>query len=581
MKYIKIIAVLIIMASGVYAQADTLWTRIYGGSDDDEGHSVQQTTDGGFIIAGYTYSYGAGHGDVYLIRTDVNGDTLWTRTYGGDSDDDLGYSVQQTTDGGFIIAGETYSYGAGHDDVYLIRTDENGDTLWTKTYGGSDYDGGYSVQQTTDGGFIIAGYTDSYGAGYDDVYLIRTDENGDTLWTKTYGGDYSDGGSSVQQTTDSGFIIAGYTFSYGAGGGDVYLIRTDVNGDTLWTKTYGGSDYDYSESVQQTTDGGFIIAGETYSYGTGKNDVYLIKIDSMGDVLWTRTYGGDSSDLGYSVQQTTDSGFIIAGYTYSYGVGGGDVYLIRTDENGNTLLTKTYGGDYSDVGRSVQQTTDGGFIIAGNTYSYGESYDEDVYLIRIPPLIHLLSPNGGESLIGNSTYNIVWQCNDTSLVKYFRLLLSTDGGTTYPDTIATNIPDTDTSYAWAVPDTMNSSSCKVKVEVIDDSDNVLTYDVNDSVFSISPTSVEERPRIPRSFTIREASSPITGYTIIHYQLPHKSRVSLKIYNTAGRLVEDLVEGEKEAGYYSIRWDAIGIKSGIYFIEFKADNYKDTRKIVVR
>jgi len=166
-------------------------------------------------------------------------------------------------------------------------------------------------------------------------------------------------------------------------------------------------------------------------------------------------------------------------------------------------------------------------------------------------------------------------------VNHFRLLLSTDSGATYPDTIATNIQNTDTSYTWQVPDTISSSSCKVKVEVIDDSDNVLTYDESDSVFSISPSSVEEKPRVPRSFAIKEASNPIAGYTIIYYQLPHKSRVSLKIYNAAGRLVKDLVEGEKKAGYYSIKWDARGIKSGIYFIEFRADNYKDTRKILVR
>ena len=207
MKHIKIVAVLTIMASGVYAQADTLWTRTYGGSDFDKGYSVQQTQDGGFIIVGFTESYGAGGEDVYLIKTDENGDTLWTRTYGGSSDD-MGNSVQETTDGGFIIAGYTYSYGAGGSGVYLIRTDSLGDTLWTRTYGGSDDDYGYSVQQCQDGGFIIAGKTESYGAGYYDVYLIRTDSMGDTLWTKTYGGSDDDEGYSVQQCQDGGFIIA-------------------------------------------------------------------------------------------------------------------------------------------------------------------------------------------------------------------------------------------------------------------------------------------------------------------------------------------------------------------------------------
>ena len=152
---------------------DTLWTLTLGESSEDRGRSVQQTTDGGYIITGYTCSYGAGSYDVYLIKTDSLGDTLWTRTFGG-SASDVGYSVQQTTDGGYIIAGITYSYGAGYADVWLIKTDLLGNTLWTRTYGGSDWDEAYSVQQTTDGGYIIAGYTKSYGAGDRDVYLVRT-----------------------------------------------------------------------------------------------------------------------------------------------------------------------------------------------------------------------------------------------------------------------------------------------------------------------------------------------------------------------------------------------------------------------
>jgi len=625
-----------IMAGGVYAaQGDTLWTKTYGGWNDDGGYSVQQTTDGGFIIAGGTTFYAHGgqpesDWDVYVVRTDENGNALWHKSYGTHSwsHDEIGYSVQETQDGGFIITGKKVIYAAGYD-VYLIRTDANGDTLWTRTYGGSSNDVGRSIQQTQDGGFIIAGYTASYGAGNYDVYLIKTDSSGDTLWTRTYGGSDDDYGYSVEQTQDGGFIIAGNTKSYGAGGYNVYLIKTDANGDTLWTRAYGGSDDDYGYSVQQTQDGGFIIAGWTKSYGAGDKDVYLIKTDANGDTLWTKTYGGWNDDGGYSVQQTTDDGFIIAGETDSYGAGHWDVYLIKTppvhllspnggehllddstynivwqcDDTSNVnyfrLLLSTDGGAaYPDTIATNIQNTDTSYtwtvpdainstsckvkIEALDSNNNVLAYDESDSVFSIAPIIsiHLLSPNGGEDVRG-STYNIVWQCNGISHVSYYRLLLSTDGGMTYPDTIATNIPNTDTSYSWTIPYTINSSSCKVKVQALDSIDNVLVEDESDSVFTIQPASVEERPRLPKSFAIREASSPITGYTIIYYQLPHNSRVSLKIYNAAGRLVKDLVEGEKKAGYYSIRWDARGIKSGIYFIEFKADNYKDTRKIVVR
>ena len=204
-----------------------------------------------------------------------------------------------------------------------------------KWFGGFNWDHGASVVQTTDLGYIVTGWTSSYGAGSYDVYLIKTDSTGDTLWTKTFGGIEDDLGRSVVQTTDGGYIITGYTSSYGAGSYDVYLIKTDSLGDTLWTKTFGGIEDDGGYSVVQTNDGGYIITGYTYSYGAGSYDVYLIKTDSTGDTLWTTTFGGTNVDLGRSVVQTTDEGYIVTGYTYSYGAGSADVYLIKTDSLGN------------------------------------------------------------------------------------------------------------------------------------------------------------------------------------------------------------------------------------------------------
>ncbi len=220
-----------------FAQPDTLWARTYGGRSWDYAYSVVQAADGGFIVAGETNSFGAGYTDVYLVRTDAYGDTLWTAVLGGTSYD-WGHSVAQTADGGFIVAGLTQSFGAGETDVYLIRTDAAGDTLWTKTYGGTAYDNGCSVAQTADGGYIVAGYTRSFGAGRYDVYLIRIDAAGDTLWIKTYGGTISDFGNSVAQTSDGGYIVFGSTGSFAAGGSDVYLIRlTEVVPDVTLTLT--------------------------------------------------------------------------------------------------------------------------------------------------------------------------------------------------------------------------------------------------------------------------------------------------------------------------------------------------------
>ena len=382
------------------------WEKTYGGANSDYGYSVQQTNDNGYIITGYTESFGAGEWDVYLIKTDINGDTLWTKTYGGINIDN-GKSVKQTTDGGYVIAGYTNSFGTGDSDVYLIKTDENGYTMWTKTFGGSIGDLGYSVQQTNDNGYIIVGYTYSFGAGVCDVYLIKTNENGDTLWTNTYGGTDLDEGYSVQQTNDNGYIIAGRTNSFGAGLDDIYLIKTNTNGDTLWSKTYGGIGNEFGNSVQQTTDGGYVIAGYTNSFGTGETDVYLIKTNENGDTLWTKTFGGSYYDYGRSVQQTNDNGYVITGtisrFDSLFAIF--DVYLIKTDSTGDTLWTKTYGSSMTNQGYSVKQTNNNGYIIAG-FLSQG-LLNADVYLIKTDSLGNTIT----NIISGNVFFDTDSNCN--------------------------------------------------------------------------------------------------------------------------------------------------------------------------
>ena len=265
-----------------------------------------------------------------------NGQSVVTfeKTFGG-TGFELGTSVVQTNDGGYVVAGYTDSFGAGGFDVYLIKTDAAGDTLWTRTYGGANSDHGTSVVQANDGGYFVAGYTESFGAGEADVYLIRTDAAGDTLWTRTFGGAESDYGHSLVQTDDGGCAIAGRTESFGSGGTDFYLIKTDASGDTLWTKTFGGTDRDSGFSVVQTADGGYVVAGLTESFGAGRADVYLIKTDASGDTLWSRTYGLTGSEWGFSVIQTNDGGYVVAGETASSGAGGSDVYLLKLDADGN------------------------------------------------------------------------------------------------------------------------------------------------------------------------------------------------------------------------------------------------------
>jgi hypothetical protein len=375
-------------------RAQITFQRTYGGTEDDGGQSVVQTADGGYYVVGYTFSTGSGGADVFVIATDPSGEERWTQTFGG-AQDDYGYGVAMTAHGDCLAAG--YLMMLGHADVALHGNTADGGQLWIQVIGGSLDDMAYSVARNSDGGFVVAGATYSFGPGVPNAYVLRIDSLGDTLWTRTYGGAGEDYAFSAQQTVDSGFIICGTTYSYGAGQSDIYLIKTDAAGDTQWTRTYGGAQPEHGHSVQQTADSGYIICGTTLSFGAGAADIWLIRTNANGDTLWTRTFGGDTADLGHSVAQTADRGFILCGQTASFGAGNYDAWLIKTDSIGDTLWTRTFGGGSDDVGYSVQPTTDGGYIIAGITKSLGAG-GEDFYLIKTDAEGHVAVAEPGASL---------------------------------------------------------------------------------------------------------------------------------------------------------------------------------------
>jgi hypothetical protein len=328
----------------------TEWTRTYGTVDNhDEARSLIQTDDCGYAMFGFTRHYTSGWvytEDFWLVKTDPAGNVEWNRTYGAPTCMHLesGQSMVQTDDGGYALAGYLSHEGNPPTDydLWLVKTDSTGNMQWNHTYGGADHDFAYSVVQTGDGEYVIAGYTDSYGAGNRDVWLIKTDSDGSIIWHQTYGGTEMDWGSSVVRTIDGGYAIAGRTRSFGAGDYDFWLIRTDSDGEVIWNQTYGGMQIDEAHSLVQTNDGGYALLGRTNSFGTC--NYWLVKTDSLGNMQWNQTYGGELSQIGYAVVQTVDGGYAMAGYSNyyispSYGVV--DFWLVKVcvgDVNGDGLI---------------------------------------------------------------------------------------------------------------------------------------------------------------------------------------------------------------------------------------------------
>jgi hypothetical protein len=481
---------ILIMYVPFVSWSQATFEETYGGVDDDEGFSALEASGGGYLFLGRTFSFGAGESDVYLVRCDCEGQQLWEQTYGGPGKE-YGYSLDETDDGGYVLAGWTSSFGAGRDDIYVIRTDGAGDTLWTRTFGGPDTDLGFSVLQTSDGGYAVAGGTKSLGAGSWDICLIKTDEMGDPLWVRTYGGTAEELGSSMVEVGEGGYVITGRTRSFGSGGADLYLVRVDARGDTMWTRTYGGPDDDEGLSVAQTADGGFVVAGRTDSFGGGLTNVYLVKTDAAGEEVWFRTFGGRDVEWGTSVRETSGGGYIVSGRTESFGAGGVDVYLVRADSTGELLWSRTYGGLENDWGFSVSECCDTGYIVAGWTLSFGA---------------------GGFDLYGIKT-------NSEG-----QLVLVTAGS------------------------------------------NQLAPERGCAILAVSP-------------------NPFRGSAAIAYALPEAEAVSLRIYDIRGALVRRLVEETVAAGQHEADWDGRDsrgreVSSGVYFCRLAAGDGADTRRVVL-
>jgi hypothetical protein len=463
-------------------EGDTLWTRQYGGEWFEMAHSITPTTDGGCVLAGYTeYEY-AGPQNMYAVRVSSLGDTLWTGEYGGDLFE-RAYAICPAIDGGYTLVGHTNAFGPW-SDMDLVKINSIGEQQFSQHYGGDMYETAYSVCPAGDG-FLLAGESGSFTAG--GFYLVKVNSFGGTIWAQAYGNDVACAYAAIPAVSD-GFMIVGETARYGYYNNDFYLLRVDENGNTLGSFMFGGEEPDFATSVCPSGDGGYMVAGYTGSYGAGSWDMILIKVDDNCDTLWTRTYGTNLGEQAYGICATADGGFLLAGMTGATTSGYPDMYLVKVDGDGDTLWTRKYGTEGEDQATCICIANDGSILLAGYSQpAIGEFFD--MYLVKI------------------------------------------DGSPT-------------------------------------------------------PVVPEKSPSVPDEFTFYAPHpNPFNPSTNLTFTLQQPAKVSLEVFDINGRCVgvqhvESLQEAWYSSGTHTIPFDGSNLPSGIYIARLTAGDYAVVQKLVL-
>lgn len=503
MKKVCCLIVTLFLLLNIQANGQVTFQRTYGGTNDETSSAMIRDNDGGYVMLGTTKSFGVDSTDIYLVKTDVFGDTLWTRTYGG-ANDDYASTIQKTIDNGYIIGGNTKSFGATFGEGYLIKTDSDGIIQWTKTYSGGDYASFSSVLQTSDSGFIAGGSYKWAGPGGATLHLLKTDSNGNVAWSKTY----SPGGitgncyiNSIQKTIDGSYIVTGTVDV----GGDIKIIlmKTDAAGNPLWTKTIFFSDglFAYSSSILNTSDSGFVISGYYLVVAAGTTSSFLMKSDSVGNILWSNRFYFSASARIFSLQKSFD-GYILGG---SKSGSGYPLLIIKTNLNGAPVWAKTYGGLANSYGQSILQTPDSGIVLAGNTTIFVNAGANELYLIKT-------DANGNSG------------CNETneSISIFYPTAIVTNGGV--------SVASAFTITGTAAPITGNGGT-----------DNVLCFSLGLNNYEVKNLEIEIYPN-PFTDKITITTKTNVPTDIILYDITSRKLMQETFINTTTLNTTQLASG---------------------------------------
>ena len=577
------IGIVLFATESSWCDLDTLWTKCYGPNVSASASSVLQTGDSGYIMVGSTY-FGGDNSDLYVVRSDANGDSLWTRTYGYSAFEGA-QSISPTLDGKYIIVGNTYDTQGAGNNMWLVKMDVWGDTLWAKGYGSESAEYAFDGQQTLDGGFIMGGITSKPNDGYDWM-LVKTDPNGNTTANWTYGGSGNDYLQSIDNASDGGYILAG--------NGWATLVKVDSIGAVIWSVDLSPNSVELY-SVQQTSDGGYIAVGSKSLPGY-RIKCYMLKTDSTGTIQWSRAYGPGAQydwSIAYSVQQTTDGGFIFAGFSGgAYDVD--SVYIVKTDNAGVEEWSGIYGRPYLDaVAKCVRQTTDGGYIVAG--YVDGDAWllklgvsccdvnmTPDTYPINIFP--------GGlfglTGFIANPTpdpmITDVWVGVDY-LNVFYQLYQFNNLGLNPSQFLSAHIVQHVPNYAplgtykyVAYCGDYQSNKCDSAFFNF----TVVGGRIEGGYDAWTLEGGFDAGNTPNEYAVGSFPNPFNASTTITYALPTAGNVNLEVYNLAGQKVATLVNEYNEAGQHNVTWDAANYSSGIYFCKLSAGEKVFTERMTL-
>ncbi|GEM_PF-4824263 len=613
------------------AEAQIQFERAIGSTGMEQAYSIIQSPDSGYVMAGYTSHLGAGGEDMYFVKFDRYGNLQWDRTIGG-TGDERAWSIVSASGGGYIAAGETNSFGLPtNSNVYIVKLDTGGNLLWSKIIYMAGFSVGlaYSIIKTTDGGYAVTGVA---GPGWETkhCFFLKLDTSGNVTWCKFASGFKGDG-ESIIQTSDGGYAVAGSSLVSGTNNFDMLILKLDAVGSIQWSRTVGGANLDIGNSIIQTTDGGYAIAGSTTSFGLNAYNAYVVKLNAAGNLQWTRTMGlPNMGGDGGSIIQTSDGQYTLFGTTSINSWQ--KMYVVRLDANSNLLWSKTIDDPvnapiFFDYGAGIIKTNDGGYAVCGTTSHFGAGQSGDMYIVKfnqnwstcaITTSRQSIVGTGGiigspNPIVTGATVTVASVSSSaggggilTEICIKFPLLpkpiilglisqvqtfinngmLNEENGHSLLIRLDAAVRSIDHGHNEAAIDHLESFNNRIDYfidsgRLTEDQGRPLINSANDAIRQLGGGESKPKQEVTKDFLLEQNyPNPFNPSTNIRFQIPTDGNVTLRIYDILGREVVTLVNEKLTAGEHEVMFDASKLASGVYLYRIEAGNYTDIKKMLL-